>query len=199
MRVIAGTHKGRRLQPPVGRGVRPTSDRVREALFSILAPRVQEARVLDLYAGTGAVGLEALSRGAGRVVFVEENQSSLQLIQENLKRCHYPSEATVISSDVGKVSKHLEFMKWAPYNIVFADPPYDSPDISLIVSMVSSQVPLHPEGIVVFEHQRKLDLPQRVETLAQVRQARYGQTMLTFFKPQASDISHANRHLSRNL
>ena len=199
MRVIAGSYKGRRLQPPAGIDVRPTSDRVREALFSILSPSIHGVRVLDLYAGTGAVGLEALSRGAECVVFVEQKRASLDLLRENLKRCHNPSEAVVISCDVGQVFCHSEFLKWAPYDIAFADPPYHHGENATILSMIGSRVPLTVQGMVIFEHRSNTDLPQEVENLRQFRQARYGDTTLTFFKPLAGSDSHANRNLSRHI
>jgi 16S rRNA (guanine(966)-N(2))-methyltransferase RsmD len=199
MRVIAGSYKGRRLQPPAGLDVRPTSDRVREALFSILSPYIHRARLLDLYAGTGAVGLEALSRGADGVVFVEQKRSSLRLLRENLKRCHNPPEAIVISCDVCQVFSHSEFLKWAPYDIVFADPPYHNGEMAPILSMIGSRVPLTLKGMVILEHRSNTDLPQQIENLRQVRQARYGDTTLTFFEPICSSYSHADRHLSRDI
>ena len=199
MRVIAGSYKGRRLQPPAGLDVRPTSDRVREALFSILSPSIQGARVLDLYAGTGAVGLEALSRGAAGVVFVEQKRSSLHLLRENLKRCHNPQEAIVISCDVCQVFSHSEFLKWAPYDIVFADPPYHNGEMTSILSMIGSGVPLTLPGMVILEHDSNTVLPQEVENLRQVRQARYGDTTLTFFEPLSGSDSHAHRNLSWDI
>ena len=199
MRVIAGSYKGRRLQSPAGLGVRPTPDRVREALFSILSPYIRQARLVDLYAGTGAVGLEALSRGAGCVVFVEQKRSSLNLLSENLKRCHNPSGAIVISSDVRQVFSRSEFLKWAPYDIVYADPPYHSRETAAILSLLGSRVPLAQEGMVILEHRSQANLPEKVGSLQQVRQARFGDTTLSFFKPDPTTNSHANRHLSRDL
>ena len=198
MRVIAGSYKGRRLQSPDGLDVRPTSDRVREALFSILSPHIHRARLLDLYAGTGAVGLEALSRGADCVVFVEQKRSSLHLLRENLKRCHHPPEAIVISCDVRQVFSHSELLKWAPYDIVFADPPYHNGESATILSIMSSHVPLALGGMVILEHRSQTNLPQQVDHLHQVRQARFGDTTLSFFKAIPDSNSHAHRHLSRN-
>lgn len=182
MRVIAGSYKGRRLQPPSGLEVRPTSDRVRESLFSILSPSIEGARLLDLYAGTGAVGLEALSRGAKCVVFVEQKRSSLHTLRENLKRCQNPPEAIVIPSNVRHVFRHSEFLKWAPYNIVFADPPYHIGEASEILSMVTSRLPLTEEGMLIFEHRSHANLPREVNGFQQVRQARFGDTTLSFFQ-----------------
>lgn len=202
MRVIAGSYKGRRLESPTGLDVRPTSDRVREALFSILSPQISRACVLDLYAGTGAVGLEALSRGADRVVFVEQKRSSLHLLRENLNRCQNPPGAVVIACDVRHVFRHAEFLKWAPYDIVFADPPYgngEGGEIGRIISLIGSGVPLAVEGMIILEHRSKFSLFQAIDGFQQVRQARYGDTTLTFFTPTSGQASYAHRHLSRDL
>lgn len=199
MRVIGGSHKGRRLRPPPGLDVRPTSDRVREALFSILSPYIRHAHVVDLYAGTGAVGLEALSRGADRVIFVEQKRSSLDVLHENLRRCHNPQEAIVIAGQMPQVLSQSEFLKWAPFDIIFADPPYHDGKMSTLLSIISTRVPLTSRGMVILEHLTRTPLPQQVETLWQVRQARYGNTTLSFFELLSGANSHADRHLSRNI
>ena len=186
MRVIAGLHKGRRLRPPSGLSVRPTGDRVREALFSILGSTINHAHVVDLYSGTGAIGLEALSRGAARVVFVEHHQSSLELLRENLKRCGNPPEGTLISCDVRKAFGHSEFLKWGPYDIVFADPPYETEERESLMSLISHQVPLASDGTVILEHPTKTIVSEQIESLYQYRQARYGNTSLSFFKQRVS-------------
>lgn len=185
MRVIAGLHKGRRLRPPRGLYVRPTSERVREALFSILGNQIDHAHMADLYAGTGAIGLEALSRGAERVVFVEHQRSSLLLLRENLERCGNPPGCTVIAQDVGQALSHSAFLQWAPFDIVFADPPYQREDLEPLVSMIGEHVPLRAKGMVILEHPTRTAVPQRIHHLHQFRQARYGDTSLTFFEPLA--------------
>ncbi|MGI8748968.1 MAG: 16S rRNA (guanine(966)-N(2))-methyltransferase RsmD, partial [Thermoleophilaceae bacterium] len=121
MRVVAGTHRGRRLHRPPGLGTRPTSDRVREALFSMLADNVTGARVLDLFAGSGALGIEALSRGAARAVFVESSRSTVETVQRNLSELGL--DARVHRRDA------LSYLRGAGgsshYDLVFLDPPYD--------------------------------------------------------------------------
>ena len=200
MRVIAGVHKGRRLRPPTGLYVRPTSERVREALFSILGAYVEQAHVVDLYSGTGAIGLEALSRGAAHVVFVEHQPSSLQLLRENLKRCGNPAECTVIASEVRRAFQNSDLLTWAPFHIVFADPPYYTPEeIEPLLSILSNQVLLAESGLVILEHPTRITIPQQIENIRQFRQARYGDTSLTFFKIGSDSNPHANRHLSRNV
>ena len=182
MRVITGSHKGRRLATPPGRLVRPTSERAREALFSILGPRVHKANLLDLYAGTGAVGLEAISRGARRVVFVDHQRASLKVLRDNLRRCGSPREGIVIPGDALHLARNAEFLRWTPFDIVFADPPYHVDIIEPLLALMSQETILSSEGILIFEHRTKTLVPQQTEGLRQMRQARYGDTVLSFFE-----------------
>ncbi|GJL62394.1 MAG: rRNA methyltransferase [Nitrospirales bacterium] len=197
MRVIAGTQKGRRLKAPVGNRIRPTSARVREALFSILSPRVSEAKVLDLCCGTGTIGLEALSRGASRVVFVDNHLDSLQLLRDNLKRCGNPNNTVSVSSDAWNIVRQPQILKEAPYDIIYVDPPYQHQEIGSLLSRLATQHLLSDNGIIVVEHFWKTALPRAVNSLEQVRQTRYGDTILTFF--QYIRESHANRRVSGNI
>src|ERR671914_498164 len=123
MRVIAGRYGGRRLQAPSGEATRPTSDRVREALFSVLGDRLEGARVLDLYAGTGALGIEALSRGAAEATFVDRSAEATRTITANLDKTHLTDSARVVRGDV------VRFLRGPgdPVDLVFLDPPYDTP------------------------------------------------------------------------
>lgn len=182
MRVIAGTQKGRRLKAPRGNRVRPTSDRVREALFSILDWRVSQARILDLCCGTGTVGLEAMSRGAAQVMFIDHHQDSLQLLRENLKRCGNPDGTTVLAHDAWKVTRETQFLRSAPFDIIFVDPPYQHHRLEQLLCSFGTKHILAEDGIMIVEHFRKTPLPQVVGHLQQIRQARYGDTMLTFFQ-----------------
>src|SRR5258705_10119522 len=120
MRVIAGRFKGRRLKTPTWEGLRPTSDKLRETLFNILAPRVAGARVLDLFAGTGALGIEALSRGAAHVTFVESDPLAIKAIEQNLAKTRFQGE--VMSMDVFSYLDRRAHVK--PFDIIIADPPY---------------------------------------------------------------------------
>src|ERR671919_558433 len=127
MRVIAGRFKGRRLKNPSWEGLRPTSDKLRETLFNILAPRVAGARVVDGFAGTGAVGIEALSRGAAHVTFIEKDRRALALIQENLSTCGVESGFAIVRGDTGAVLRSLPAE--TTFEIIVLDPAYDAADI----------------------------------------------------------------------
>ncbi len=128
MRIIAGTFKGRTLSAPSWDGLRPTSDRLRETLFNVLAPRIGGARVLDLYAGTGAVGIEALSRGAAHATFVEQDRRAQDLIAANLAKCGVTEGCAIIRASAGRaVEQMLRSPSFVPFDLVLLDPPYDHP------------------------------------------------------------------------
>src|SRR5262245_30455429 len=133
MRVIAGSLKGRQLKSPTWEGLRPTSDRLRETLFNVLAPQIAGARVLDAYAGTGAVGIEALSRGASHVVFLERDRRAAGLIEENLARCGVRSGYAIIRAPVARGARTLAAdPAFVPFDVILLDPPYDErPDAAL--------------------------------------------------------------------
>jgi 16S rRNA (guanine966-N2)-methyltransferase len=179
MRVIAGTHKGRRLlSPKSGSAVRPTSGRVKEALFSILGDRIVGASVLDLYAGTGAVGIEALSRGAVRVVFVDSHRDSLTTLRANLKHCGLTGRAEVFFGEASAFLQHA-----APaFDIVFADPPYAADGSNSVLPSLGRSAIIRDGTIVILEHLTKHTIPQHIGPLNRVKQYRYGDTTLSLFR-----------------
>lgn len=184
MRVIAGSHKGRRLQGPRQDNLRPTADRVKEALFSILTPRLSEARFLDLYAGTGAIGIEALSRGARQATFVEPDAASLKVLRANLAHCQLTSQSHVRDCTAATFLKRAAAEP--AYDIVFADPPYAQAEAGLAVLADLSASPLvGPETTLILEHATKLRLGGEWGRLALTRQYRYGDTTLSVFHLQA--------------
>ncbi len=180
MRVIAGSHRGRRLQGPHGTALRPTSDRVREALFSILGNRLPDSRVLDLFAGTGAIGIEALSRGATHVTAVESQAESLKLLRHNVTECGMNALVTIQSRTVKQFLTRPEL--WTgPYDIVFADPPYD-----LAYKLEDMFETIHatltsPDAWLVVEHASKSTLPDRLGLAAFRKYYHYGDTALSIY------------------
>jgi len=183
MRVIAGSHKGRRLQGPQVTTPRPTSDRVKEALFSIVAPWMADARFLDLYAGTGAIGIEALSRGARTATFVESDPASLKLLRANLTHCRLTAQADVQAC---AVETFLTRSRGPGYDLIFADPPYQDAAAGLAVLSALSRSPLvKPDTVLILEHGGKASLAGELGRLALTRQYRYGDTMLSLFHLQA--------------
>ena len=180
MRIIAGDHRGRKLAQVPGDHIRPTSDRIREALFNILGPFVRGARVLDLFAGTGALGLEAMSRGAQNAVFVDASPASCGAIKENIQRCHL-EDATQI-----KQSKAADFVFTdRVFDLVFMDPPYHKGLIPPILGNEDFVKSLSPEAIVVVEQDAKEDKLRSFEGLDIYRQKKYSRTLISFITPNA--------------
>jgi 16S rRNA (guanine966-N2)-methyltransferase len=174
MRVIAGTAGGRRLVAPKGRDVRPTSDRVKEALFSSLAPRLSGARVLDLYAGSGALAIEALSRGAASAVLVERNRAALAAIERNLAATGFTAVARVVDSDLPRALDQLA----RPFDVVFLDPPYALAEDE-IAAVLAALVPLlAPDAAVRLEWPARRPAPPWPQGLSPGRIRRYGDTTI---------------------
>lgn len=188
MRVIAGLHRGRRLRGPTGPGLRPTADRVKEALFSILGERVRGAHFLDLYAGTGAIGIEALSRGAEQTTFVEPRPASLRVLQANLERCGLGPVADIRAWTAAAFLRQPR-ISGVPYGIVFADPPYHRDAPAKVLSLLAQGDMLAEDSIVILEHFTKLTIPSQVGRLIRLRQYRYGDTTLSVFRREAEGTS----------
>lgn len=177
MRVIAGSLKGRRLQTPDWEGLRPTSDKLRETLFNVLAPRIEGARVLDGFAGTGAVGIEALSRGAAHVTFVESDPRAVQLVQRNLDHCRVGDRYAIIRARFADAARRLQP---GSFELVFLDPPY-GPDV--IVSSLETASPLvAPGGLLILEHARRDGAPAGAGSLVKTRDIMSGDSALSLYQ-----------------
>jgi len=176
MRVIAGRLGGRRLVAPQGQGTRPTSDRVREALFSALAD-VHDARVLDLYAGTGALGIEALSRGAASVTFVESARSALSALRDNLATLELAASTTVVAQPVARATLGLV----GPFDLVLADPPYAAvAEVPGAIAALRARGALARGGRIVVEHASRDAAPALAGATARPSRT-YGDTMVTIY------------------
>jgi 16S rRNA (guanine(966)-N(2))-methyltransferase RsmD len=178
MRVIAGEFKGRRLAPPKWDGLRPTSDKLRETLFNIVAARVPGARVLDAYAGTGAIGIEALSRGAAHVTFVDCDVRALELIDRNLKLCGVSDRYAIIRARLG-VGETQDDPAPATFDLAVLDPPYDDPDLAAAVA--AGEPFIAPGGLLVLEHARRRPAPESAGALSRIRDVRSGDSALAFY------------------
>ena len=175
MRVIAGVLKGRRLKAPSWDGLRPTSDKLRETLFNILAPRIDGARVLDGYAGTGAIGIEALSRGASHVVFVERDRRAQALIAENLAACGVTNGYAIIRASFDHAMADLPP---ASFDLVLLDPPYEHVPDAVIEG--ASRV-LAANGVLILEHARRQAAPASSGGLTRTRDVVSGDSALAFY------------------
>jgi 16S rRNA (guanine(966)-N(2))-methyltransferase RsmD len=177
MRVIAGRLKGRRLLSPAGEDVRPTSDKLRETLFNVIAPLVPGAHVLDGYAGTGALGIEALSRGASSVTFVERDPRAVRLIRENLRHCGLEDGCVIIRADLASAANRLRDRK---FDLVLLDPPYHGVDSAAAIAAAAAC--LADGGLVVFEHARRVEAPAAAGNLTRVRDLLSGDSALAFYR-----------------
>lgn len=181
MRIIAGEYRGRVIKSPTDTRTRPTSDRLRETLFNILAPRIDGARFLDLCSGSGAIGIEAVSRGAEHVTFVDRSRKACALIEENLDLLAVPEEATDIQAlsaenFVGREHK-------TGWDIVFYDPPYES-DYALVLFEFGTpeNILLNTDGVFITEHHTKNRLPDSAGSLRRWRILKQGETSLSFYE-----------------
>ena len=177
MRVTGGIGRGQRLKVPSGSRVRPTSDKVKQALFNILGDRIIDAVFLDLFAGAGGIGIEALSRGAARVTFVDASRDSLISIKQNIGQMGFGDHAEVVPAKAEVFLKKRS----GPYDIVFLDPPYAEEMAPLLELIVGAGI-LKPESIVIAEHFKKQPSPEQAGDLTLYRQAKYGDTVLAFYR-----------------
>ena len=175
MRIISGTMRGKKLLSLEGDAVRPTSDRVKEALFDILQVRIEGRRFLDLFAGSGQIGLEALSRGAGEAVLVDASRASQQVIEKNLRALGLEGRARLAPMDF------RAFLHSGPgsFDIAFLDPPYRTGLLQEALPAVARH--MNPGSIIVCEHPREEQMPEAAEGFALYRQYRYGKIMLTSY------------------
>jgi 16S rRNA (guanine966-N2)-methyltransferase len=187
MRIIAGKYRGRRLQSPPSLNTRPTSDRLRETLFNILAPRIDGAVLLDLCAGSGAVGIEALSRGASHVTFVDQSRKMTALIEANLETLDAGETNTgIFASEASAFLRKHEKNSAPRFDIIFFDPPYAS-DYESVLNYLGSHAGamLSEEGIVVVEHASKKILADQFNSLERYRRLKQGDSALSFYRAEA--------------
>jgi 16S rRNA (guanine966-N2)-methyltransferase len=184
LRIIAGIYRGRHLKSPPSLDVRPTSDRLRETLFNILAPRIHDTRFLDLCAGSGAVGIEALSREAAHVTFIDRSRKMCGLIEANLDLCRVPEEQTEIyNTEASDFLHQAVARKIRPWHIIFFDPPYKDNYLRVLEFLNShADELLTADGILVVEHHHKNQLPESIGKLQRTRVLKQGDSALSFYK-----------------
>ncbi|MDE2179802.1 MAG: 16S rRNA (guanine(966)-N(2))-methyltransferase RsmD [candidate division NC10 bacterium] len=185
MRVIGGLARGRRILAPRGRRTRPTSDYLREVLFNLLAQQVEGKTFLDLYAGTGAVGIEALSRGVAAAVFVEHNRLALAMLYRNLEMSGFRNRAEVVPTEV------LRYLRRAAYgsrrfDLIFLDPPYLHTNAGVVIGLIASTELLAPNGMVILERSTKAIPVQVPAGLALIREVRHGDAALQLYRREAT-------------
>ena len=178
MRIITGSAKGTKLKTPRGMAVRPTGDRVKESLFNILGSRVIDARVLDLFAGTGNLGLEALSRGASHTTFVEQSHVSIALIRENAALTKLQDHIRIVKGNVLTILNRLE----GQFDLIFCDPPYNQALVSKVLIQLDQAAILADGGLLVIEYSQHEQVEEALNQLQLVRMERFGETCIGFWK-----------------
>lgn len=175
MRIITGLARGRRLKEPEGMEIRPTTDMVKESLFNIIQYDIEGRKALDLFAGTGQLGIEALSRGAASVTFIDESQAAIKLIKENLKRSGLEG-AKVLQADA------LTFLAASEkFDLIFLDPPYNTTMLEKSLSKIFQFDKLNEHGIIVCESKSAKDMPEAVLPYQKLREYRYGSVKITLY------------------
>jgi len=177
IRITGGIKRGQSLFTKKDHELRPTSGKVKSAIFNILGEKIQQAHFLDLFAGSGSVGIEALSRGAGHCTFVEKNTKHIQLIRKNIERMSYQNSSTLLCIDAIKF-KQLE----GKFNIIFADPPYSSGLLEKVLPDLGGSDMIHNNGILIIEHFKKRELSSDYGLFSIVKRYSYGDTFLSLYQ-----------------
>ena len=183
MRIITGEYRGRKLETPIGYTVRPTSDKVKEAVFSILMNDTYDAVYVDLFAGTGSLGLEALSRGARKCYFCDSSRDSIRLVKTNIAKCGAQDKSVVIAGDFTKALNGLREQA----DVFLIDPPYKDGLYEKCLAMIDSLDLLSDNGIIIAEHGVRDQVPEVSGSLVKVREKRYGQVMLSIYRKDSPE------------
>lgn len=181
MRIITGEYRGRRLESPIGYDVRPTTDKVKEAIFNLLMNDIYDAVVVDLFAGTGNLGLEALSRGAKRCYFCDNSRDSLKLIKTNIEKCRAQEKSVVLAGDYRKALSRIREQA----QVIILDPPYKDGLYESCLAEIDELDLLDREGIIIAEHGVRDYVPEASGSLVKVRERKYGKIMVSIYRHAA--------------
>jgi len=182
MRIISGAQKGRRLVSPKTQSIRPTSDRIKESIFNILGKEVEGRVVLDLFAGTGSLGIEALSRGAKKVVFVEKGRNAIRLIEKNLIRCGFDSCSEIVAKDVHRAIGSLK-RREESFNLIIIDPPYRKGLVQKTLKKLKIEGIYTNESILIIQHDQREPLDHNIDGFELIHQRKIGDTLISFLIP----------------
>lgn len=181
MRIVAGTRKSIPLKAVPGEMTRPTTDKVKESLFNILGPYLDGETVLDLFAGSGGLGLEALSRGANHCVFVEKQGKAVQVIKENIEKARFSDQSTVLKVDAKQAVERL-VMEKSSFDLVFLDPPYNKVELYKLADTLFANGLVKPDGIIVCEHAKEAEIESLIPAGVCYRKETYGSLSISFFE-----------------
>lgn len=187
MRVISGECKGRPLKAVPGNTTRPTTDKVKESIFNIIGPYFQGGIGLDLYGGSGGLGIEAISRGLDKLIFVDNNRKAIETIYHNLKQCDYIEKAEVFRNEANRALKAL-IKREIVFSVIFLDPPYAKQNLMSEISIINDFNLLEEHGFIVAEHDSSVDLSETIGDLYRWRYEEYGDTAITVFRYHNENI-----------
>lgn len=180
MRIITGSAKGRKIKAPEGMDTRPTADRVKEALFNIISGKIYNSTVLDLFAGTGNLGIEAISRGAEKCTFVEHNKKTFDILKENVYDLGFGQSVEYYNQDAFAAVQKISVLN-KKYDIVFLDPPYSMGLVEKSIQMIYKLDILNDEAIIVSEYDIKDNIPEKIGSIVKYRQEKYGRTYIALW------------------
>lgn len=180
MRIISGTCKGRKLKSVPGKSTRPTTDKMKETIFNWIGPYFSGGSCLDLYAGSGGVGLEALSRGMDLVVFVDNNKQAIQTVKTNVSMCGMDDKCEIYNNDSERALKAI-VKRNLQFDLIFLDPPYKRQKLNMLLEMIEKKSLLKESGCIICEHDPEVILPDTIGELEQVKSASYGMSSLTMY------------------
>jgi len=188
VRITGGECRGRVIAAPEGPEVRPTSSKIRQAFFNIISNKISDSRFVDVCAGSGLMGLEALSRGAQSLIAIDQDRHLLQAIEKNCEKFGYKAQTEVICGDARRVLAHLNKHE---ADVIFADPPYKSQIAETLLREVAKSELLAADGIMALEHAQSLPPPETVENLTRYDSRKYGHTVISFYRRADITIGHS--------
>ena len=181
MRVVSGTKKGKALKAVPGSSTRPTTDKVKEAMFNIIGPYFNGGIVLDLFAGSGGLGIEALSRGADKAIFVDRDGKAIQTIHDNVKTCDLTDQAEIYRNEAERALKAV-IKRGLSFDLIFLDPPYKKQQLVKLLEMINGEKVLADGGTIICEHGSDIQLPDTVGILEKQKNEKYGIISITIYK-----------------
>lgn len=180
LRVVSGNYKGRQLKAVPGMTTRPTTDKVKEAIFNMVGPYFDGGIALDLFAGSGGLGIEALSRGIERCIFVDREAKAIQTIHKNIEACHAVEAAEVYRNDAERALKAI-IKRELQFHLIFLDPPYKQQKLKALITLISENDLLQQGGFIVTEHGSDIQLPEEIDQYNQLKYETYGMSSITIY------------------
>ncbi|WP_243290249.1 16S rRNA (guanine(966)-N(2))-methyltransferase RsmD [Bacillus sp. FJAT-47783] len=181
MRVVSGSCKGKQLKAVPGMNTRPTTDKVKEAVFNMVGPYFEGGMALDLFAGSGGIGIEALSRGMERCVFIDRDRKAIQTIHMNLKSCRLEDRAEVFKAEAERALKAL-VKRSLTFDLIMLDPPYKKQKLESLITFIDENKLLNEHGVIICEHSDDVELPEEIGSCEVVKKETYGHTVITIYK-----------------